>query len=215
MIRKILTVDLAYLLGAFKDGAIYKNEREGIYRIRLYQKHKGWLENTKKIFEKEFNKKLYLRKDPRKELWYLELNSKKLFDILKPLFSSAVPALVKSAPLEKQIAFVQGVFDAEGGIVRIEEYENEPEKLKEKLKDIRVRFGQANKELLEFIKTILERNKINCGQICGPFYKNKNSKGYYEVNSYGIENLKKFYSLIGSRHPIKIERINKIINHLA
>ncbi|MEM5805485.1 MAG: LAGLIDADG family homing endonuclease [Candidatus Aenigmatarchaeota archaeon] len=209
-----ITKDLAYLLGAFKDGAVYKNAKEGIYRIRIYQKYKEWLISVQQIFEKIFNEELYLRKDPRKELWYLEINSKNLFDTLVNLLSQAVPSSVKNASLEIQKSFIQGVFDAEGGIMRIENYENDPKKLKKKLSDIRVRFGQANKELLQFIKEMLEKIGISCGQICGPFYKTKKSEGYYELNSYGIENLKKFILLISSRHPIKIERMSKIV-HLA
>jgi len=209
-----VTKDLAYLLGAFKDGAIYKNEKEGIYRVRIYQKNKEWLISLQKIFEKIFDKKLYLRKDPRKELWYLEINSKKLFEILSELVSLPVPLQIESAPFELQNSFVQGVFDAEGGIMRIEKYENDQELLNKKLKDIRVRFGQANKELLEFIKKVLEKNEITSGKICGPFYKTKTSQGYYELNSYGLENLKKFKFSIDSRHPIKVERMSKIV-HLA
>lgn len=72
-----ITKELGYLLGAFKDGSIYKKKEEGIYRIRLYQKCKEWLLTIQKIFENTFKKKLYLRKDPRKELWYLEINNKK------------------------------------------------------------------------------------------------------------------------------------------
>lgn len=110
---------------------------------------------------------------------------------------------------------MQGVFDAEGSVMRIENYESDPEKLKKKLSDIRIRFGQTNRELLQFIKNVLEKVGISCGQICGPFYKTKTSKGYYELNSYGAENLKKFVKLIGSRHPTKGKRMLKILNHLA
>lgn len=214
MFEQKITKDLAYILGAFKDGAVYKNEKEGIYRIRIYQKYKEWLEYVQQIFEKIFGIKLYLRKDPRKELWYLEINRKKLFEILTDLLSQTVSSSVENASLEMQRSFIQGVFDAEGGIMRIENYENDSEKLKKKLSDIRVRFGQANRELLEFIKITLEKMGISCGQICGPFYKTETSEGYYELNSYGIENLKKFRLLIGSKHSIKIERMSKIV-HLA
>jgi intein-encoded DNA endonuclease-like protein len=212
MSRIKITEDLAYLLGAFKDGAVYKNEKEGIYRIRLYQKCKEWLIYVQQIFEKIFNKKLYLRKDPRKELWYLEINNKELFNILTDLLSQSVPPSIKNASLNIQKSFVQGVFDAEGGIMRIENYENIPEKLKKKLSDIRVRFGQADRELLQFVKDTLEKIGIGCGRICGPFYKTEKSQGYYELNSYGIENFKKFMFSIGSRHPIKSERMSKILH---
>lgn len=202
--------DLAYLLGAFKDGSIYKNEKEGIYRIRIYQRCKEWLEMTEEIFLKVFKKKLYLRKDPRKILWYLETNDKTLFILLRDLLAKPVPDIIKNNSIEIKLAFIQGVFDAEGGILRIEQYENESERLKKKLQDIRVRFGQANRELLEFIKTTLEEIKIDCGKVCGPYYKNEKSQGYFEVNSYGIENLRKFLSLIGTRHPVKLMRMEKI-----
>ncbi|MEM2959913.1 MAG: LAGLIDADG family homing endonuclease [Candidatus Jordarchaeaceae archaeon] len=193
---------------------MYKNEKEGIYRIRLYQKCKEWLVYIQQVFEKTFGKKLYLRKDPRKELWYLEVNNKKLYESLIGLLSKPVPSSLKNASLEIKRSFIQGVFDAEGGIMRIEKYENDPEKLKKKLSDIRIRFGQADRKLLEFIKNTLEKIGISCGQICGPFYKTETSKGYYELNSYGIDNLKKFKLLIGSRHPIKIERMSKIVRLL-
>jgi len=203
-------IELAYLLGAFKDGSVYKNDKEKIYRIRIYQKSKKWLQELAKIFQKVFNTKLYLRKDPRKELWYLEINKKILFNKLSKLLSDPIPKIIKKGPIKIKLSYIQGFFDAEGGILRIENYESDEVKLKKKLQDIRVRFGQANREVLEFVKKTLEQINIECGKICGPFFKTKTSKPYYEFNCYGIENLRRFSSLIGSRHPTKLMRISKI-----
>lgn len=205
-----VTKETAYLLGAFKDGSIYHNKKEGIYRIRLYQNSREWLVNIQNIFQETFNKKLYLRKDPRKNLWYLEINDKKLFGILSNLLSESVPLVIGNAPIEIKKGFIKGVFDTEGGIFRIEEYESNPKKLKKELQDIRIRFGQANRELLEFVKKTLEELGINCGKVCGPYFKDENSKGYFELNSYGIENMRRFSYLIGTRHPVKAMRIAKI-----
>ena len=206
------TKEFAYLLGVFKDGSVYKNEKEKIYRIRIYQKSKTWLEMIQKSFEQVFNIILHLRKDPRKDLWYLEINRKSLFEILSEILSESVPKIIKNAPLEIKLCFIQGVFDAEGSVLKFEQYEKDSNLLIKKLQDIRINFGQANRELLEFVKITLEETGISCGKICGPYFKNEKSQPYFQVNSYGIANLKKFYSLIGTRHPIKSIRFNKIID---
>jgi len=72
------------------------------------------------------------------------------------------------------------------------------------LQDLRINFGQSDRELLEFIKTTLEEVGIRCGKICGPFFKNETSKPYFQVNSYGIFNR--------NSTPIKSMRFNKIID---
>lgn len=211
-VKMQITKELAYLLGIFKDGSVYKNEKEKIYRIRIYQKNRDWLEMIQKIFEQVFNTKLILREDKRNDVWYLEVNRKELFKALNKILSKPVPEIIKNSTIEMKLSFIQGVFDAEGSILRVEKYENTPNKLKEKLQDLRINFGQSDRELLEFIKTTLEEVGIRCGKICGPFFKNETSKPYFQVNSYGIANLEKFYSLIGTRHPIKLMRFNKIID---
>src|SRR5438445_13881494 len=91
---------LAYLLGALKDGAVYKNDKEKIYRIRIYQKSKEWLELVRKVFFEVFNRDLFLRKDPRKELWYLEMNNKKIFEQLEKLIQKPVPDFILQGTLE-------------------------------------------------------------------------------------------------------------------
>ena len=133
-----------------------------------------------------------------------------MFDKLSKLLSDPIPKIIKKGSIKIKLSYIQGFFDAEGGILRIENYENDETKLKKKLQYIRVRFGQANREVLEFVKKTLEEVGINSGKICGPFFKTKTSEPYYEFNCYGIENLRRFSSLIGSRHPIKSMRISKI-----
>ena len=61
-----MTAELAYILGAFKDGSIYKNEKEGIYRIRIYQKCKEWLIIIQQMFKDIFQVELFFEKRPQK-----------------------------------------------------------------------------------------------------------------------------------------------------
>ena len=55
-------IELAYLLGAFKDGSVYKNDKEKIYRIRIYQKSKTMATRNSKVISKTFYYKTVFKK---------------------------------------------------------------------------------------------------------------------------------------------------------
>ena len=204
---------IAYLLGALRDGNLYESKKHNVYRIRIYQKNKTWLKIIDNLFSKVIGEKTIWLKDPRKDLWYIQIGKKHLYEKIRKIVKSSyeIPEVIKNSSLNCQVEYVRGFFDAEGGILRIENYEHNKILLQEKLQDIRINFGQINKESLNFIKMVLEKLSISSGKICGPYFKNNNSKPFYQLNIYGIKNLIKFHDFVGTLHPLKQMRMKKII----
>ncbi|MBI2667644.1 LAGLIDADG family homing endonuclease [Candidatus Woesearchaeota archaeon] len=202
--------NIAYIISALRDGCFTQQNSNYIYRIRVYQKNKIWINRLSNILESTFDKTPRITFDKRKGIWCLEINSKTIFKEIVKLSEYPgsqkewkTPSWILKSSNEIIKSYIKGFFDAEGGIPHIEEREIAP-------KDIRIHFSQGNKQSLSELKSLIERFNIKTGKVCGPYYKKGYSNPQYVLMIHGIKEMIKFYNLIGSLHPLKIKRFEII-----
>lgn len=202
--------NLAYILGALRDGTFTRNEKFHIYRIRVYQKNKNWILKLKKKFQRMFEKIPSILQDKRTRVWCLRLNSKRIYKkmVEKAEFPGkqekwSVPSWILNSSHKIQKTYLKGFFDSEGGVPHVEERNLEP-------KDIRIHFSQNNKKCLEEIREMLQEFGIHTGKVCGPYYRKMNGKAEHELIIHGIHEVTKFYRRIGTLHEEKRERLEII-----
>lgn len=147
--------DLAYLLGAMRDGSLISSC--GKHFVRLYDTLDAkWINEVKEIFKRVFEINIHMRHQKRINAAYLDISSKPLFHLLKILFNGhmhkGVPEIIKTAPLKLQKAYIEGFFDAEGHVPH-------------RFKYYRIDFTQDDRESLEYVKNVLERFEIKSAKI--------------------------------------------------
>jgi len=204
--------DLSYFIGVLRDGCFTKKETNGIYRIRVYQKDKEFIEMLFKKLTNFLIKKPIINLDSRTGVWCLSINSKGIYEEIVKL--SEYPGSQKDWITPKWILsfcdsvkkeYVKGFFDAEGGVPHLDEK-------KFKNKNINIYFSQGNKEVLEELKFIINNFGIKTGKVCGPYYKKGYENPQYALKIHGINQVVKFYNIFDSNHPLKIKRLNLIRN---
>lgn len=185
-IPKELNENIAYLMGAFRDGSMsrYKNE------IEIWQKSKEWLKTIMNIFKKEFGTELKFKK--RKGYFLIRIRSVALFELIKILFNYKkpnwiTPELIKKAPIRLQKYYIAGFWDAEGS------YSN-----KKGFSRISQNWSASKKcPPLEDLKIML--NKLNIKSNTYGGYKVKNSYEFYLYIP--KKEFKKFLELIPLQNP--------------
>ena len=199
--------EMAYLLGALRDGCFTKNESNHIYRVRIYQKNKEWIELLGGIAENLFGKKPTISIDSRDEVWNLMLNSREIYEKLVNVSDYTgsqktwnIPREVLVSPSEIQKEFIKGFFDSEGGVPHVENGMVEG-------KNIVVHFTQSNEKCLEELKDMIQSLGIKTGKVCGPYYKKGYSDPFFRVKIHGRKEVAKFAHVIGSLHPEKQRRL--------
>ncbi len=203
-------LDTAYIIGALRDGCFTRNEKYYVYRVRIYQKNKEWLEKISDKFHQTFGKMPTIKHDSRDNVWCLVLDSKDIFQKLVKLSEFPgnqktwkTPRFVLEAPKEIKKAYICGFFDAEGGVPHIEKKEQEQ-------KNIRIYFSQVSQEALIELKSLIEGFDIKCGKVSGPYFKKGFKHPTYGLRIHGISEVAKFSTLIGSLHHEKILRLKTI-----
>ena len=198
---------VAYLIGAMRDGSFSTIPDRGIYRIRLYQKNKDWLNALAVIIEDNFNKKPSFYFDKRHAVWCLSITSKKVFQELSSLAEFTgdqttwlTPRWIYFGSSAVKSAYVRGFFDSEGSINSFEKMGLVPES------EIRVYLAQANAGVLQEIRKIISDFGIRCGRVCGPYVKRGSSTKMYALIIHGSTEVLKFYSCFDSCHSDKILR---------
>ncbi len=191
--------DLAYLVGALRDGSVFYDKNSRNYNSIWYENNTEWLSNSiaKRIF------KLF-KKEPRleeyKENYYrVILSSQKVYNLfvndyefIAPQEKWNTPRIIKKASQEVISNYVAGFFDAEGDC---------------STKNYVVGFSQKNFESLRFIKNWLNKNGIKSSNI---FIADKKS-GTNRFFITSKENFKKFYSLVPFEHPDKVFSIGLLL----
>lgn len=182
--------DLAYLLGAMRDGSLISSG--GKHFIRLYDTRDAkWITKVKNIFKDVFETEMHTRYQKRSCVAYLDISSKPLFHMFKVLFNGCmykdVPEIVKTAPTEIQKAYIEGFFDAEGHVPH-------------STKKYQIDLTQDDRKSLEFAKTILEKFGIKCGKI-----------STHRLPIYGKENVGKFYHKFMLLNSLKTERLKLLL----
>ena len=192
--------NLAYLIGALGDGSIYHNEKHYVHRVSYYQKSKEYLEKCiePKILE-TFGKKGHFYFDQRHGVYFYEITLKKIYKTMKeaagPFKDKMQPNLPKwilDGNKEVRRSFIRGFFDAEGCYY-----------IKPNASDYRVRFGQADRFILEGVRNILIHDGFTCSAVLGPYQSKPNVKPYYELHIHGRSQVQRFHELIKPSHPNK------------
>ncbi len=199
---------LAYLAGAFRDGSFVINEKEYIYRAVIYQKNEEWIRLVAGFLHDCFGKKPIVVNDSR-ELWRAVINSRNIYEKIVKNFefdgdqkSWNTPSFILNGNLDKKKSYIAGFFDAEGSINSFDKIE--PKYVKPK--DVRIYFAQANRIVLEELKSLIEEFGVNCGKVCGPYVKNGTNTDMYALIIHGRKECLRFYETFGSLHSDKIAR---------
>jgi len=188
--------DLAYILGALRDGSlIYSDDKK--YWVRIYDnKNSNWLNILSKMLENLFGIKFHLRYQRKINEKYLDISNKNLFYSITNLVDGnlhgGIPRIIRNANLEIKKAYICGFFDAEG-YVPYSSVKN---------KRFRIAFNQKNISSLIFIKSVLGNLGIKCPKI-----------SQHVLSIYGKENLLKFYNNFQIKNPEKLKRLELLIGN--
>ncbi|MFX0116201.1 MAG: LAGLIDADG family homing endonuclease [Candidatus Hodarchaeota archaeon] len=190
---------LAYLIGALADGSLYHNKKHYVHRVSYYQQSREYLVDCiEPRIMQLFAKKGHFYFDRRKNVYYYEITSKRIFLSFKKAIESfksesnrRIPSWIRNGENSIGIAFVRGFFDADGF------YYASPEKA-----DYRVRFGQSEYFILKDLKELLS-HEFKCSDVLGPYQSKIGAKPYYELHIHGLEQVSKFQEQIRPCHPHK------------
>ena len=188
-----MKTDLAYLVGALRDGSVYYDKSRN-YKVIWYENNRLWLENSiSKRVCAIFGKKPILD-EYKTNHFRVVLCSRNAYNIIKSEFEFVAPQEkwntpkpIKESSDDIIATYVAGFFDAEGDV---------------NCKKYMIGFSQKNMETLEFIKDWLNRNSIKTSKI---FVADKESgtKRFYMTSK---ENFHKFRELVKFEHPDKVKR---------
>jgi len=166
------------------------------------------LKKINEILYKQFNVRgnIYFQTKKEKKWCTLRICSKPVYlffeDILnlssgKKVREVKVPELIKNSEVPLQIAFIRGFFDAEGGVG-------------ETKKNPWLEIGQASRdkpcEILTWIKSKLQERGI----ILSEPYRGQTQE-FFRLRTAKRETIKRFFNIISSNHPKKVDRFKQIV----
>jgi intein-encoded DNA endonuclease-like protein len=201
------TPGICYLAGAFRDGCISTQ-----WQIKIKQKSRKYLLNKiiptlNQEFDLDLTERaLYLQADANRR-FYVAFKKKKTWEQLRKVFSIppdsatwGTPPFVKK--LEKNLLrfYIQGFFDAEGGVPR------NPMNSK-----LYITFTQRNRESLEFLK---EKLHSKWGIVSGKLRISDSKSLCWRFTITGLGSIKRFITEIGTEHPSKGRSFTIISNLL-
>ena len=194
-IPKRIDNDLAYLLGALRDGSLVQYSY--VYEVEFSQKQKEWLENaiTPKLMSTfGVNTKVIKRKD---KTYVIRKRSIALFKILNHFtnFSKTkykhTPRIILNLPFNLQKYYIAGFYDAEGNknpkdITFYQQWKN-----------------NNNCPPLKDIQIMLKKVGINS------YFRTKqqNNAFLYDLHVKG-KSRKRFLELIPIEHPVFLDRLS-------
>ncbi|MBU3957661.1 MAG: hypothetical protein KKB25_01160, partial [Nanoarchaeota archaeon] len=194
---KRLTPELAYIAGALRDGCLATySKNENHFGVVFTQEScvEWFIETLIPMINKIFSIKPKAGKN-------MQIYNKPLFKFFQKVLEHPpgnqtkwnTPKIIKKAPRQVQLKYMQGFFDAEGLAPKKSNY---------------IGFTQNNRESLQFIKSFLEKNKIRCGSI-------RRSRNTYVFVISNFNGIKRFIELVGTSHPERkknLERIYSFVN---
>ena len=195
---------LYYLIGSLRDGGVYKSNRN--YTI-------VWYSNSLEYLKSQIVKRLKLmgynpRLDEYKSNHYrVRIYSRKFFDIVVKEFEHPIntggkrvpwktPGKVTDALLGLKLEYIKGFVDAEGSVIYSK-------------KGVQIDVSQQIKEPLEFLAKTLNILGIRTTGI----YLGKD--GIWRLRIASKDNLIRFASIIGFRHPSKSSKLLKLLKLCA
>ena len=204
-----LTKELAYVLGALRDGSInrYKDKYGKLHHsISFYSKSVKWLKVLQKMFTKIFNI------TPRLVIYsyttpYIRIYSKKIAEIFEREFQHPLskqiswntPEIIKKTKEKKILRYyIAGFWDAEGGV-----------DINRQQVKFYLSWDGKNCFPLEDIKKILEKFfNISSGKVCR--YKNSNGNYPRFVLRISKKDNLKFLRIFPLKNPEKIRKLRLI-----
>lgn len=191
--NRFMLEDIAFILGALEDGNFYSRPEIGEFLIEVEQKNKKWLEILAKAFKNSFQiePKIKKRKD-KNGIFRLRIYSKEIFQKLQELKSKSNWLLQENQKVK--IAFLRGIFDAEGSVIKNKN---------------RITLSNKNEELLRLCQNLL----LDLGIKTGKIWNLKWGVKVLPIN--GRENIEKFNQIIGFSHPLKRKKLENKLKCLA
>ncbi len=198
--KRILNDEVAYLLGALRDATADVRKGKN-YEIKIAQKESSWLRFLQNIFKKNFGILGNITQHVN-GTEILRINGKdtvntilKISEMKIPQELWNTPSIIKRQPLELQLQYLRGFFDAEGGLPK------SPLSARQKY----LSFSQKNRESIEFLRSILIQKKFCPTNItfCGHVW---------EFRITRKKDLVRFCDEIGSWHNEKKERLKQLKN---
>ncbi len=193
----------SYLVGALRDGSVYRYERNRSYYVIWYSSDRQYLENEvcSRIRKIGYNcGKVYMYK---KSQYRVRISSKSLFETITKKYGHPgktngsitwyTPEPIKKAEFFEQIEYVKGFVDAEGSVIASN-------------KGIQIDVSQKIIEPLEFLKKIMEQTGIETTGI----YKGKDNVWRLRISS--KKSIIKFQETIGFRLKKKKHKLFMLLN---
>ena len=191
--------NVAYLVGALRDGSVFYDKANRTYKSVWYQKDPLWLlHSIQTRVHKTFGKKIQ-PKEYKKGQYQALLCSKKAFllfkneyDFVSPQINWNTPTVIRQAQDKTIAAYIAGFFDAEGDI-SVENYV--------------VGFSQKNREPLQFIRDWLQSKGVICSEIFCADKKSETLRFYITSR----KNHYRFNQLVPFEHPDKRRRLTVLL----
>lgn len=201
--------DLFYVAGyLFGDGCLHTNK----WTLSFVDEYKNHIEKISNLIKHifEINTTITIEKGKTELATY----SKVLFIFFKTIFEMPVgvkknqlhiPTILGKFPKRNQLAFLSGLFDADAGTLRIEEYLSIPKWF---LKSPNIEFVQADCNFVYEIKELCTKLGL---KPTGPYF-NPANKGY-RLFLCGRNTLQQCKNISLFRHPIKQKRLSLICTY--
>jgi len=212
---KYITWKLLYFIGyLYGDGCISGLEscsKNSEFALRFEDEYKEHIEKVVVPIAGElFGRKCKISKHTTANSYNFKIQSKvlhifvnKIFEMPlgKKLDSLRVPEIIKKLPFELKKYFIIGLFDADGYVTNVEKFDK-------KIKDTRVSLFQKSGPLVEWVRNELEKEGISFGK---RVYKDT---GGFLISTTKKETIIGFHKKLNFLHPVKKERLAKVVNLL-
>ncbi len=206
----IITPDLLYITGyLFGDGCLHTKN----WTISFVDEYREQIEKIDELIKNIF--KVNTKIIPKKGKCEFEIYSKALFKFFNKIFDMPIgtkkgqlhiPKILDTLPNEYKLSFLSGLFDADAGTLRIEEYSSIPKWF---LKSPNIEFVQADCEFVCEVKNLCKSLDL---YTVGPYFNRTN--GGHRLFFNGRNSLNKCQKINFFRHPIKQKRLALICEQL-
>lgn len=201
--------DLAYLVGALRDGSVYYYARNRSYYTIFYQKSRLWLEHSiGSRIQTLFGLK-YCIDEYKPSQFRLRVSSKRLYLLWRDLFSFppegltqfywSIPSPIMRGSSPVKAFYLRAFFDTEGDVSPLSS------------STCYVGFSQKNVFVLEQLRQLLISLGISPS---APYLADSKSDTYRIVIS-TKSNIFRFINLIGSEHPYKSSALSRLISQFS
>jgi intein-encoded DNA endonuclease-like protein len=184
--------DLAYLVGALRDGSVYYYRAGRNYTCAWYDHNRLFLQQSiaarlKRVFNRDAQISQYKPNHYRARIYSKEAYNcfRKEYGYRSPQALWGTPSIIRKADDDVIASYVAGFFDAEGDVSRI---------------DCTIGFSQKNRDALSFNRTWLLKGGLRPSRIFVADKKSRTLRFYLTSRP----QLAKFRELVPFEHPDKI-----------